>query len=136
MIQSANISRRSFLSGLVYLSSWGFMQLVWPLRTSAKTDGLAVKLARFYVDKESAKCVGLEYLRSVPTEANVAVLVDVISSFDVAQRAELYQADQHKLKELLHLRQRQDFEHERVVNVRGWILSETECRLCALTALI
>src|SRR5262245_4802139 len=101
MTQSANISRRSFLSGLVYLSSWGFMQLVWPLRTGAKTDSLAAKLASFYVDKESAKIVGIEYLRSVPTEANVASLVDLVCPFDEVRRAELAQADKHKLKELL-----------------------------------
>ena len=136
MIKSAAISRRTFLSGLVYLSSCSFMQLVWPLCRTGEIGSLAAKLASFYVDKESAKIVGLEYLRSVPAEAKVAFLVDLICSVDRAKHAELAQADKHKLKELLVLRQRQDFEHERVINVRGWILSETECRLCALAALI
>lgn len=132
----ASIKRRSFLSGVGYLSLFGFMQLVWPFRYNVKARSLAKKLANFHVDKESAKIVGLAYLRSVPSEAKVDVLIDLISSLDVAQRAELAHADEDELKEILLRRQRQDFEHERVVNIRGWILSETECRLCALAALV
>jgi hypothetical protein len=41
-----------------------------------------------------------------------------------------------KLRELLLLQQRQDFKHGRIANVKGWILSETEVRLCAMAALV
>lgn len=139
MMCGTNITRRDFLAGLVYLVSSGFLQLggKWDIfHATGKTDALAAKLANFYVDKKGAKIVGLAYLRSVPSEAQVDLLVNCICSFNGAQRAELAQADEEKLKELLLLRQRNDFEHERVVNIRGWILSQTECRLCALAALI
>jgi hypothetical protein len=139
MTWGTNITRRGFLVGLVYLTSWEFLQLSgkWnTLHAARKTDALAVKLADFQADKRSAKVVGLTYLRSVPSEAKVDLLVDYICSFNEGKRAELVKANKAKLKELLRRRQRDDFEHERVVNVRGWILSETECRLCALTALI
>jgi hypothetical protein len=139
MIPRANITRRSFLGGLVYLGSFSFMQLgttLDKLCTTGKTDALASKLANFYVDKGSAKAVGLEYLRSVPSEAKAGLLIDLICPFDGERRAEFAEADKQRLKELLSDRQREDFEHERVVHVRGWILSETECRLCALAAII
>jgi hypothetical protein len=139
MITRTNISRRSLLSGLVYLGSFGFLQPGWTLdklHNTSKTNTLASELANFYVDKESAKIVGLEYLRSVPSEANVSLLVELLCSFDREQHAAFAQTDRQKLRELLLLRQRQDFEDERVVNVRGWLLSKTECRLCALAALI
>jgi hypothetical protein len=136
MIQSGNISRRRFLSGVGHLSLVGFLQLAWPFRYTGEARSLAKKLANFHVDKGSAKIVGLAYLRSVPSEAKVDILIDLISSLDVAQRAELAHADEDELKEILLRHQRQDFEHERVVNIRGWILSETECRLCALAALV
>jgi hypothetical protein len=136
MIQGPNSSRRCLLCWLVYLGSFAFIQSIWPLYTTRKTNDLAGKLANFYVDRKSAKLVGLEYLRTVPSEGKLSLLVDLICSFDEAQRGEFAQADKHQLKELLLLRQRDDFEHERVVNVRGWILSKTECRLCALAALI
>ena len=126
------------MSALVYLGSFSLIQLGWPLDfgTTGKTDALASKLANFYADKQSAKIIGLEYLRSVPSEANAGLLIDLICSFAREQRAEFAQADKQKLRELLLLRQHQDFELERVVNVRGWILSKTECRLCGLAALI
>jgi hypothetical protein len=136
---STNITRRSFLSGLLYLGSLGFLEIGWnlhKLRASGHTDALASKLANIHVDKQSAKIVGVEYLRSVPSETNADFLIDLICPLNGGQRAEFIQADKQKLKELLLLRQRQDFEYGRVVNLRGWILSKTECRVCALTALI
>jgi hypothetical protein len=139
MITSTNITRRGFLGALVYLGLFRFMQLGWSLdkpRNTDTTDAVAAKLANFYIDKESAKIVGLEYLRSVPSEAKVGLLTDLICSFEGEQRAAFNQANKEKLRQMLLLRQRQDFEHGRVANVRGWILSKTECRLCALVALI
>jgi hypothetical protein len=37
--------------------------------------------------------------------------------------------------DVLQRRIRQDFVEEKVVKLQGWILSATEARLCALTAL-
>jgi hypothetical protein len=139
MITSTNITRRTFLSGLFYLGSLEFLGIGWNLDklcARGHTDALASKLANIHVDKQSAKIVGVEYLRSVPLEAKANVLIDLICSFDGGQRAEFAQADNQKLTELLRLQQRQDFEHGRVVNLHGWILSKTECRVCALAALI
>jgi hypothetical protein len=138
MITGTNPTRRSFLSGLVYLVSFGFMQLVWTLDKpgiTRNTNAVAWKLANFFVDKKSAKIVGLEYLRSAPSEANAGLLIDLICSSDGERHAEFAQADNYMLRELLQHQLRQDFEYDRVVNVRGWLLSETEARLCALVAL-
>jgi hypothetical protein len=133
------MTRRTFLRSFFYLGSLQFLEIGWNLDkrgASGDTKALVSKLANFYVDKKSARIVGREYLRSVPAEAKTDFLVDLICSFDRTQRTEFAQAEKYKLQELLLMRQRRDFEHERVVNVRGWILSETECRLCALAAII
>ena len=138
MMQNANITRRTFLAGLVYLGSFGVPALNCSAksRTSDDVAALSSKLSEFHHDKPSAKVVGLEYLRFKPSEAKTDVLVDLIASVDGERRAEFTQADTKKLRDILRAQQCQDFEHERVVNVRGWILSETECRLCALAALL
>jgi hypothetical protein len=138
MVTLANISRRRFLGGLLYVSLLEVLQAGWnlnKLRPNDDTQALISNLADFYADKHSAKIVGLEYLRAVPVEAKTDLLLDLICSFEGEQQAEFAQADKHKMRELLLLRQCQDFEHGHVINVRGWILSQTECRLCALTAL-
>jgi len=133
------ITRRIFLRIVVGLSALG---LTRPVRAFAKLGGssapdpLVLKLAQFFVHKDSAAIVGREYLRSVPEEADARLLVDLICSGQAAARANLVGANLKELREWLRHQQRQDFEHGRIVKVRGWILSETEVRLCALVALI
>jgi len=133
------ITRRSFLGVLSVLGAFG---LTSPVRALAKLgesnapDSLALKLAGVFPHKESAARVGREYLRCVPREADVHLLVDLICSFQEKRIAELSTADMAKLRELLLLQQRRDFEEGRIVHVHGWILSETEARLCALADLV
>lgn len=150
--RTVSVTRRRFLAALSCLGSIGFTPLgAWlrPLggwlgppssslepRTSGDVAILASKLARFHFDEASAKVVGLEYLRVASSEASVEILVDLISPGDARRRTELAQADEQKLRRILRAQQRQDFEQGRIANVGGWLLSETECRLCALAALL
>lgn len=138
MIEYANITRRSFLNIFIYLSVIGLIKPSHALAKAgklSKPDPLCSKLSQFFINKESASVIGREYLRRVPNEANATLLVDLISSSSAERRLELTKADTKKLRELLLLQQRQDFEDGRIVKVQGWILSETEVRLCALAAL-
>jgi hypothetical protein len=133
------MTRRTFLHILGFLSALG---LTRPARALAKLGGssapdpLALKLAKFFVHKDSASMVGREYLRSVPEEEDARLLVDLICSGQVGRRETLLGADLKELREWLRGQQRLDFEHGRIVKVQGWILSETEVRLCALAALL
>jgi hypothetical protein len=95
---------------------------------------LAEVVGRLFRDLESAQIVGAEYLRVRPDEADIAKIAgfifpegleDAISSveaFDVLTR---HLAD----------KQRADFEYGRIVNISGWLLAETEARLCALASM-
>jgi hypothetical protein len=138
MTMFANVTRRTFLRILFFSGVFG------PIRGAdfVKPDNyhspdlLPWKLAHFFLHKESAKVVGLEYLRVVPMEADVQFLADLICSLKEKTRAEFAHADAQKLRVLLLRQQRQDFERGRIVNVHGWILSRTEARLCALAALV
>jgi hypothetical protein len=103
--------------------------------TAHSLDPLSWKLAHFFLHKKSAKKIGLEYLRCVPREADTHLLTDLICSSQEERWAQLAHADGRMRRELLLHQQRQDFAHGRIVKVQGWILSETEVRLCALAAL-
>jgi hypothetical protein len=104
---------------------------------SSSTDPwLSVKLASVFYNRKSATVIGLEYLRSTPDEAAVRRLTDLICSRWQGRYDDIAHADTARIKELLLRQQREDFDQGRIVNVQGWILSETEARLCALTALI
>jgi hypothetical protein len=134
-----NKTRRSFVHILVCLGFFTFFRPAYAFikqGASRTSDPLASSLASFFTHKESAAIMGFEYLRYRPGEANIRLLVDLICACRPERHAELAQAETKKCRELLARQQRQDFEHNRVVKVHGWILSETEARLCALAALI
>jgi len=134
-----SITRRGVLRILAILGAFGLTRPICALAKpceSIQLSPLASRLASYFSCKESAAQVGREYLRCVPGEVDVSRLIDLICSFQEERRAELADADKAKLRGLLLLQQRQDFEKGRIVHVRGWILSETEARLCALAGLI
>jgi hypothetical protein len=78
----------------------------------------------------SAAVVGREYLRSAPREStrerlradlDAAIGTDALSDAEIRRR--------------VSARVRQDYAAGDTVRLRGWILSRTEARLCALAAL-
>lgn len=130
------ITRRGFLRFLLVLGTVGS---VTPLRALAglgrmdDTTLLGLKLRRQLNNKHSAKVIGHEYLTQIPDEASVEKLVALICKRD-ENYSGLLQADDASLRKMIQDRQRDDFANGRTVNVKGWILSQTEARLFALTA--
>ena len=139
MTPSGNLPRRLFLQMLLSLHVYAVSR---PAHAYAHKDAshcldpLPSKLAGFFVHKESAKKVGLEYLKSAPMEADVHLLSNLICSFDEEYRAKLLRADARRFRELLRRRLMLDFEQDKIVMVHGWVLAVTETRICALTALL
>jgi hypothetical protein len=128
--------RRTFLlvaaaSGLSV--AWRSVGGHWPFgQTRASgTDRLAVLLAH----EESARVVGREYLRAVPAEASSeALAARVVERLPGGFRTVAAESDR-RLRELLLGATTDDFRDLRTVEVQGWVLAQTEARLCALAAL-
>lgn len=87
----------------------------------------------FEEHRSSAEAVGREYLCSVPTEACESRLVALIC----AEQTEPLpiRGGPRAIREWARARIRDDFRAGRVVEMQGWIVSATEVRLCALSAL-
>lgn len=139
MITLHSMSRRCVLFGLLYLATLCMSQprrAFSYLSTWLVSESLGSKLLKLLEDKDSAKVIGREYLRQAPKEADEHLLIDLLCACGPEGRAELARADAVKLRDWLSLKQRRDFEHGQVVDVQGWILSETEVRLCALAAVV
>jgi hypothetical protein len=83
-------------------------------------------LAALFRHQASARVIGGTYLQQHPREKNVRHLLAGIAVSPASDR---------ELTIALQQRIRQDYVEERVVKLEGWILSVTEARLCALTAL-
>jgi hypothetical protein len=139
MRQTTRLTRRALLRLGALLGAGGVHHLA-AARTVLEgvpgSDALAVKLTQVYRHSESAKRVGLAGLRCGAVESDIALLVHRICSGQSVAHEELAHTATPELRELLARQIRDDFAHDRIVNLEGWILAETEVRLCALAALI
>jgi hypothetical protein len=136
-MKAAILTRRGFLSMTCAIVATGFTGLrdLFAANNESR-NALASKLVDVFQDKESAAAVGREYLRIAPVEADALKLIELICAGRQERYAELSHISMRKVRSILLHRQREDFDKGRVVNVQGWILSETEARLCALAALV
>jgi hypothetical protein len=139
MSDERRMSRRRFLlwsaglGGALWVSSnRGWALLPWIDRQSL----LSRRLAALLEHQESAKSIGRAYLQRYPQEAAIGVLHNQIVSSLASDAAALILTQDSDLKDQLDRAVRQDFEVEKIVKLHGWILSLTEARLCALTALL
>ena len=133
-MRSANaMSRRKFLllgggiggfvlgtPGLTWLAS------VW----QDQEQTLHSRLITLFDHQQSARVIGRTYLQRYPQEADIRVLLKNVVVPDGLSRP-----GNREFMDVLQWRIRQDFIEEKVVKLQGWILSTTEARLCALTAL-
>jgi len=93
-------------------------------------------VAAFADDLKASRAVGHAYLRETLLEYDADILTEIIlqrvttgkQPFDVLSGNNL----DSKLRELII----EDFKNENTVQVDGWILSETEAQLCALSTLL
>jgi hypothetical protein len=139
MTKFAIVTRRNFLRMLFFVGATVLVRRADPFGTTTGShaeDWLSSKLANFFHNKESARAIGLEYLRLAPVEANARQLTYSICSSWEERYDEMAHADAAKIKAILLRQQREDFENGRIVAVQGWILSQTEARLCALATLV
>lgn len=89
-------------------------------RRAAESAGVLGSLTRWLRSLPGAREVGAVYLRANPQDADPERLLASLAGESPAT---------------LLKRQRDDFRFGRTVTVRGWVLSRTEARLCALAAL-
>ena len=126
------IARRSFLAGVAAALASGAGS--W-LPACAREDPLERALRGLPPDREAAAEVGAELLALEPDAARPGVLVERVARGRGDRLRELARTDPAGLAELLREQHRADFAEDRVVLVRGWVLSQTEAALFALAAL-
>jgi hypothetical protein len=97
---------------------------------------LANKLISGFNYKNSAAKIGYEYLKNTPHEADIGILLNYICGTGINQKSRFKETSIDDMKMVLRKKCRDDFTREQVVSVRGWVLSNTEARLCALAVLV
>ena len=137
MSRPQEIERRAFLRGAGAATALGLAApaLLAFFAGCGRESALARPLSGFFADPDSARAVGREYLELSPDEADAATVLERLAGAHLREWEALVASDPERLLQALRLQHRGDFAHERVVAIRGWVLSETEVRLCALAAL-
>ena len=130
------IRRREFLEGLAAAGAAALAGAGGSaLAACAREDPLERALRGFFADREAARKVGEEVLALEPDAGTPPILVERLARGREAELRELAGSDPEGLTELLREQHRADFSEDRVVVVRGWVLSQTEAWLLALSAL-
>jgi hypothetical protein len=137
MSHAREIERRAFLRGAGAATALGLAAptLLAFFAGCGRESALARSLSGFFADPESARAVGREYLELAPDEPDADAVLERLAGPRLREWEALAASDPDRLVQALRLQHRSDFAHERVVAIRGWVLSETEARLCALAAL-
>jgi len=133
------ITRRKVLKKLIYFGGFILFNPNRLLSDLIKQDESIInhlKLANFFVNKDSACAVGNEYLKIYPEEADPHLLVDLICKKNLQNVSDINRTDSRIIKEILIKKHLKDLENGRTVIVSGWVLSKTEAKLCALAAII
>jgi len=131
-------TRRTFLRTLALLGAVLYVRVPSVFAGTSRPGArhsLAAKLIACVDAKRSAEIIGLEYLRTVPAEANAEQLTSLICSRLSKPYGDLARANRKEIKSLLACKQQEDFAADRIVNVGGWVLSRSEARLYALVAI-
>jgi hypothetical protein len=95
----------------------------------------ARNLARLFPNPRSAHRLAAAYLDIFPEDRDLGVLMDHLRRRDKALAAALDNGGLRRLRRLVALNVRDDFFRGHTVRIDGWLLSQTEARLCALAAL-
>lgn len=85
-------------------------------------------------DDKTLREIGLAYLKVKPKEAKINRLVDFLTVELSGKRISSKSSDK-ELDSLINYKIHNDFEKENIITVKGWLLSLTEARQCALFSL-
>ena len=126
-----NPGKRKFLLSLGGIGIAGVLPKKLPAFEGDNGRAIARTLIRIFYRQESARLIGREYLRERPEETGFEKLAELIDAIAKASQYPVFK--RKKLIDSFLAQQRDDFKQERVVYLYGWILSETEARLCAIS---
>jgi len=136
-LSAGRLDRRGFLIGALGAgAAVAFAGLrPWRALVEIRTPPLPARLTALLDHRRSAAAVGREYLsRAAGEGTEPGALAEAIAAELAGGRAAAEVASETELRVLLAEAIRRDFEAERVVSLRRWVVSRTEARLCALAA--
>lgn len=102
-------------------SKWEKLPLMYPYILSG------------FCDETTVKNIGLTYRNLVPAENSKEILTKILTSY--FQSKQISFSDHPAIANQLEMNVEKDFKEGKYLTVKGWIISETEARQCALLSL-
>lgn len=133
-----DMRRRRLLGGVAGLVIWaGFLSTLRSRtpNTSGESASIADLLLQACPDRSNAIAVGKTCLKELPSLPKTGPLIDALTCSLDTPSSELKSMAPIDLRTRIQARVSDDFGAGRTVQLRGWILSETELQLCVLAAL-
>jgi len=130
------MKRKSF----IYLSiastvAFGFPSIYCRSRNGQLNIALSPPVFLSHIcDAKTIREIGKAYLDYVPSESKVDQLVDLLL-IDGAGKSISRESDLSSIYSLVNQNIKKDFDTDKTIVVRGWVLSITEARQCALFSL-
>lgn len=138
-VGSVDVKRRTFLSAVSVLAAKaGFGSALAAAESRFEIDRtsmLADQLIKAYPERLSAVAVGDACLQGRAARPRLHGLIDELMTTLEIPASHLSAMTVGDLRARLKARTSDDFQTGRTVQVKGWLLGETEARLCSLTAL-
>ena len=124
--------RRDF----IHLSAFTAAAISFPLLDSCNQStgneiAKPVFLSRLF-DEKAINDAGKAYIKKTPLENDKSTLIQLLANDSQILKS----SDRKAIHQYLEQRVKQDFETGNTVLVKGWVLSITEARQCALYSLI
>jgi hypothetical protein len=129
------MKRRTFIyTGVAITVGVGLSDLFLEQRTKVEeTTFLYPFILSNILDEESLRIIGSSYRIMKPDENSKVKLLNAITSRmnTIQIRTNDWQIRQRKLKRMSKM----DFKSDKLIVIKGWVISETEARQCALLSL-
>ncbi|MBW2399546.1 MAG: hypothetical protein JRG80_09750 [Deltaproteobacteria bacterium] len=130
-----DLHRREFLAqlGVGAASALAFSGAV-VLACGDARDPLVGALEGLFDDPEAARAIGAAWIAEQPTPPDAEALLTAIADGRIEAARALARSDPAALLAQLRARHHADFDFGRTAEVRGWLLSLTEARVCGALA--
>jgi hypothetical protein len=140
MSEDPGLSRRRFVAATIAAAALPLLSGVPRLPGVSPAGPIVagngrVQLAALLQSRASAVIVGEAYLAAYPEERAADLLTDLLTAGWDSGASPLHTLDADRVRELVAAQVKRDFSRAQTVEIDGWMLSRTEARLCALTAL-
>ena len=141
MSDPSSVSRRGFVAATIAAAALPLLSSVpWLARATDAISNpgatVSAKLAELLASRRSAAVIGLAYLDLCPAERHPDLLGDLIAADLDIGGTPVQSLGPERIRALVGAQVERDFALAQTVEIDGWVLSRTEARLCALTALI